>query len=76
VEGGVEAGYRRRTREQGGDRVHARQGLWLMQRRELGQLLQCLPHRRVDANRAEEPVTAVHDAVSHGVDLEPTGERR
>ena len=71
VERGVEACGRTHARE----RVDRRQRTRLVQRREVGQLLQPRAHPLVDPDRRPELLATVHDTVRDGVDLRQAVER-
>src|SRR5438067_9075212 len=63
MEGGVEAGDRRLVRECLRDGRERRQRLRLMQRREIGQLIERARDVLVDLNRPAEALAAVDDPV-------------
>ena len=61
--------------EHGARRGDAPQVVRVVQRREFDQLLEAAPHLVVDARGLRECLAAVHDTVSHGLDLADLGDR-
>jgi hypothetical protein len=71
VERGIEAGHRGNPGQLRGDRIERGQGLGLVQRGQVGQVQQLLPHAVVDHGRAGEGRPAVHDAMADHIRLRP-----
>ena len=71
MERGIEAGHRGHPGQLRGDRVERGQGLGLVQRGQVGQVRQLLPHRVVDPDRAGEGRPAVHDPMANHIGLRP-----
>jgi hypothetical protein len=76
VKSRIEAGKGRHIGQRGADGVQRRQGLRLMQRRELGQLLQLLLDVALDSHRRTEALAAVDDPMPHRVGFAHTGPKR
>ena len=76
VEGGIKTGDLRHTREGGHGGTHPRQAIGLVQGRQRHELLQCLQHRVVDADRLHEAHTPVHDAMAHRHNARATDPRQ
>lgn len=76
VKRGVEARYRWDVGQPPGHGIEGGKGLGLVQRSEVGQLLQLVPHLVVDPHRPREASAAMHDAVADRVRPAPARKNR